>query len=94
MYAVMRRYTGAGALADAMVQRRQEVTDLLKSVPGFRSYHALRTSEGNIATITICDDQAGTEESSRRAAGWVRENLSGASISPPEITQGEVYIDF
>ena len=94
MYAVVRRYTGGSALADALVQRRQEVTDLLKGVPGFKMYHALRTTEGNVATITLCDDKAGTEESSRRAAAWVRENLSGASMSPPEITEGEVFLDF
>jgi hypothetical protein len=94
MYAVVRRYTGASALADALVQREQEVSSLLKGVPGFRMYHALRTSEGNVATITLCDDKAGTEESSRVAATWVRENLSGASISPPEITEGEVFLNF
>ena len=36
MYAVVRRYPGGSALADALVQRRQEVTDLLKGVPGFK----------------------------------------------------------
>jgi hypothetical protein len=94
MYAVVRRYPGGSALADALVQRRQEVTDLLKGVPGFKMYHALRAADGTIATITLCDDQAGTQETSRRAAGWVRENLPNASFGPPEITEGEVFLDF
>lgn len=94
MYIVVRRYTGASALADAMVQREQEVRDLISSVPGFRAYYAARTDGGGVATVTVCDDKAGTDESVRRAGDWVRTNLSGASISPPEITEGETYINF
>jgi hypothetical protein len=94
MYAVMRHYTGASALADALVQRQQEVTQIINTVPGFRAYYALRTGDGRVATITICDDQAGTQESSRRAAAWVRDNMPGASISPPEIVEGETFLNF
>jgi hypothetical protein len=50
------------------------------------------TADGG-ATITICEDQAGTEESVRRAAEWVRQNVQGAD-SPPEITEGEVGLHF
>jgi len=95
MHMVVRRYAGASALADAMVQREQEVRDLISTVPGFRAYYAARAGDGGaVATVTVCDSKAGTDESSRRAADWVRTNLSGASISPPEITEGETYIDF
>jgi hypothetical protein len=94
MYAVVRRYTGADALADAMVPKAAEVTELLSSIPGFKAYYALRTGSGGVTTITVCEDKAGTEESVRRAAEWVRANLSGASISPPEISEGDVYISF
>ncbi|MDP8922354.1 MAG: hypothetical protein M3O34_05690 [Chloroflexota bacterium] len=94
MYAVVRRYTGGGQLADALTQRRQEVVDLLRGVPGFRAYYALRANDGTVATITVCDDQAGTQESTRLAAEWVRQNMSGASISPPEVTEGETFLNF
>ena len=94
MYTVVRRYTGAGPLARAMVERRQEVEEVLRGVPGFRDYYALRAKDGTVATITICDDQVGTSESTRRAAAWVREHLAGVSISPAEITEGETYLTF
>ena len=94
MYAVLRRYVGAGQLADTLVQRRQEVQDLLTTVPGFRAYYALRSGGGTVATITVCDDQAGAQESTRRAADWVRKNMAGASISPPEVTEGELFLNF
>ena len=94
MYVVVRRYTGASKLIDVMVERQGEVKDLIGSVPGFRAYFAVNTGDGGVATITACDDQAGTTESSRRAAEWVRSNLSGVTISAPEINEGEAYIAF
>jgi hypothetical protein len=95
MYIVVRRYSGASALVDAMVQREQEVRELISTVPGFRAYYAARTGGGGgVATVTVCDDKAGTDESTRRAGEWVRANVSGASIGPPEITEGETYITF
>ena len=95
MYVVVRRYTGASALVDVMVQKEQEVRDLISTVPGFRAYYAARTGGGDgVATVTVCDDKAGTDESTRRAGEWVRSNLSGASINPPEVTEGETYITF
>ena len=93
MYAVVRRYTGGGQLADALVQKRSEVEELLRGVPGFRAYYALRAGDGTVATVTVCDDQAGTSESSRRAADWVRQNLSGVSMSAPEVTEGETVLN-
>ena len=94
MYTVVRRYTGAGPLARAMLERRKEVEEVLRGVPGFRAYYALRAKDGTVVTITVCDDQAGTSESTRRAATWVREHLAGVSISPVEITEGETYLSF
>lgn len=94
MYVVVRRYTGASALVDVMVQKEQEVRDLISSVSGFRAYYAARAADGTVVTVTVCDSKEGTDESVRRAAEWVRANTAGASISPPEITEGEAYISF
>ena len=94
MYAVVRRYTEGGQMADALVQRRQEVEPILAGVPGFRAYYALRSGDGTVATITVCDDLAGTQESTRRAADWVGQNLAGASMSSPEVTEGEIFLNF
>jgi heme-degrading monooxygenase HmoA len=94
MYVVVRRYAGASALVDVMVQREQEVRDLISTVPGFRAYYAARTGGGGVMTVTVCDSKEGTDESVHRAADWVRANTAGASIGPPEIAEGETYITF
>ena len=94
MHVVVRSYSGQGApeLFDLLEQREEDVKELISGVPGFVSYAAFRTSEG-VMTVTICDDKAGTDESSNRAAAWVNENVS-ASVDPPEIAEGDTFIQF
>jgi hypothetical protein len=43
--------------------------------------------------VTVCEDKAGTDESSRRAAEWVKENF-GATTDPPAITEGDAVLQF
>ena len=73
MYAVVRTYSGKGAseLFDLLGQREEDVKALISGVPGFVSYVAVRGGAGG-ATVTVCEDKEGTEESSRRAAAWVK----------------------
>jgi hypothetical protein len=94
MYAVVRTYTGQGAseLFDLLGQREADVQSLLSGVPGFVNYVAVRTGDGGV-TVTVCEDKAGTDESSRRAAEWVKENLS-ATANPPAITEGDAVLQF
>jgi hypothetical protein len=94
MYAVVRSYSGQGAseLFDQLEQRNDEIKDLIGGVPGFVSYTAFRSAEGG-ATVTVCQDKTGTDESSRRAAEWVKENISAAA-NPPVITEGGTVAHF
>ena len=93
MYAVVRRYNGATALFDELARREQDVKDVIQGVPGFVAYYLVRSADGG-ATITVCQDQTGTAESSKRAADWVRQNLPNATGTTPEITEGEVIFNF
>jgi hypothetical protein len=93
-HTVIRRYTGEGTdeLFTALEQREDEVRALIGTVPGFVSYTAFRTREGG-TTVTTCEDKAGADESSRRAAEWVRENI-GTTVDPPVITEGDALLRF
>jgi hypothetical protein len=44
--------------------------------------------------VTVCEGQAGTQESTRRASEWVKTNLPGASIGAPQIVKGETFVQF
>ena len=94
MHAVVRTYSGQGAseLFDLLGQREEDVKALISGVPGFVSYAAFRSGDGG-ATVTVCEDKAGTDESSRRAAEWVKENVSGTA-DPPAITEGDTVLHF
>ena len=67
-------------------------TKAITGVPGFVSYAAFRTADGG-RTVTACQDKAGTDESSNRAAAWVKENMT-ASVDPPEIAEGATILQF
>jgi hypothetical protein len=85
---MVRSYSGNGAseLFDQLEQRNDEIKELIGGVPGFVSYTAFRTGDGG-STVTVCEDKTGTDESARRAAEWVKENIS-ATTNPPVITEG------
>ena len=94
MHVVIRTYSGQGAaeLFNLLEQREEDVKALLTGVPGFVSYAAFRTDGGGTA-VTVCQDKAGTDESSRRAAGWVKENVS-TTVDAPAITEGSTVLHF
>ncbi len=63
---------------------------ILEQVPGFLEYFLVETS-GGVLSISVFADQAGAEESTRRAAGWIQQNLTGFFTGPPTTTTGRVW---
>ena len=92
MYATVRRYQNAAALGEAMNSGSGEVKDLITSVPGFVSYYASREGD-TITTVTVCNDKAGCDESTRRARQWVQEKVKSMA-GPPEVSGGSVFLSF
>lgn len=93
MHVVVRSYgQGASDLFAAMEEREDDVRELISGVPGFVSYAAFRTADG-VMTVTVCGDKAGTDESSSRAAAWIGDNVN-AAVDPPQITEGDTFIQF
>jgi len=93
MHAVIRRYTNAATLMDAMARTPNDIERMMSGVPGFVAYHAVRAGD-TLVTVSVCQDSAGTEETNRRAAQWVRDNLPAGAVAAPEITAGEAFINF
>jgi hypothetical protein len=93
MYATIRNYSGGGGFADALVEREEDVRNVIGSIDGFRAYYLVRTGDG-VTTISVYDDQAGAEASTSAAAAYIAENLADASPGAPQITAGEVALSF
>ncbi len=41
-------------------------------------------------STSVYEDKAGAEESNKKAADWVRQNLASLLPNPPQITAGEI----
>src|SRR5436190_4955276 len=91
MYATIRIYKGNAELADKLAARGDEVRSLVGGVEGFRAYYLVRGADGT-ASVTVCDDQSGAEETNSIAADWLRENMPDAGGGAPEIIAGEVVL--
>jgi len=43
-------------------------------------------------SITLYDDEAGTEESARVAASWISDNMPDLAASPPMVSSGTMTL--
>ena len=94
MYATIRMYQGANELVAELRDKQESVKSAISAVPGFQNYYFVDTGDGGGASVTVCNDQAGADASTRAAAAWISENLPGLSIAPPAISAGAVVIAF
>jgi hypothetical protein len=92
MYTVIRRYTG-NSLRDVIKQNEDSLRKTMSGVPGFRGYYMVE-GNGELATITVCENQAGTKESTKRAGEWVKDHVpASANLSKPEVFEGETILE-
>ena len=93
MHAVVRVYSGAGGkkLIDVLEERKKEVEALIRPVKGFVSYSLIRTADGG-ASVTVCQDKAGTDESLQLARDWIAKNASNTGASAPTVIEGSVLL--
>lgn len=93
MQAVVRNYRANAELADELVKRSSDVEELIRGVDGFVAYYLVKTPNGTVS-ISVFEDEAGAQESTRRAAAFVKENIASAAGEPPEVSEGETVIAF
>jgi hypothetical protein len=91
MFASIRKYNGAPTLTEELVKRQDEIKSVLRPLPGFHAYYLLKTNDGAIS-MTVCENQAGADESNRVEATWLKDKLPTFASRTPEITSGEVRI--
>jgi hypothetical protein len=93
MYAAIRSAQAAPSAAPEIAHRiERSFLPTVSSLPGFQGYYVVTTADDVVTTISLFDNQASVEESSRRASAWVAQNLSGLVVSPLHVTAGEVAV--
>ena len=90
MYATVRRYEDVPDPTEAGRQVNEGFVPIISEVPGFVAYYWVDAGDGVMISPSVYEDQSGAEESNRKAAEFVQENLASLLPNPPQITAGEV----
>ncbi len=92
MHAAIRQYQVDPGSVDEIIRGVNEgFLPIIKDVYGFQAYYALDAGGGRLATVSVFEDRAGAEESTRMAADWIRQNMASLLPNPPEVLEGEVF---
>lgn len=93
MHATIRRYQGdPKALSDLARRVGESAREVIVTIPGFDTYGLAVDDKGTLTTFGVYDDKEGSDESTRRAAAWVRQNAADLHLSPPAVTEGNVRL--
>ena len=91
MYVAVRQYKVKAGSMDEIARSAQEgYVPFIRQAPGFVAYYGVVTGSESLLTVSIFQDQAGADESTRLAADFVRQHLAAFFEGPPEIQAGEV----
>ena len=90
MYATIRRYEGATDPRETGRRVNEGFVPIISQIPGFVALYLVDAGGGVMISTSVFEDQSGAEESNRRAADYVRQNLALLLPNPPQITAGEV----
>ena len=91
MHATVRTYSAGPELADALVSREGDVKSLISGIDGFKAYYLIRTADGAVS-VSVYEDEAGSNASTQAAASWISENLPDLTGATPQLSFGEVVI--
>jgi hypothetical protein len=91
MHAAVRTYPVPDV--DALVAKVEaEFVDKVRTVEGFVGYYVIDGGDGTATSVTVGETAEAVEESTRRAADWVRESASDVVGGAPVVTAGEVRV--
>jgi len=93
MHGVLRHYTLDPKDIDEVIRRiAAGGVPIIKAIPGFVSYGIMDAGHGHMVTYSVYETKAGAEESTRKAAAWVKEHIAAMVPSPPRVVEGEVRL--
>jgi hypothetical protein len=93
MRGVIREYRLDPAHLDEVIRRISEaVPSVLQTIPGFVSWAINDAGDGRMLTYSVFEDASGTQESTKRAAEWVRENIASLLPIAYRVTEGDLRV--
>jgi hypothetical protein len=93
MYGVLRHYTVDPKNVDEIVRRvTGEGLTFLTAIPGFVSWGLLDTGHGQLVTFSVYQAKTGTDQSTTKAAAWIKEHIGALLPSPPRVVEGDLRL--
>jgi hypothetical protein len=93
MHGVLRHYTLDAKNVNEVIRRVAEGgVPIIKGIAGFVSYTIMDASHGNLVTYSVYENKTGAEESTKKAAAWVKENIAKMLPNPPRVVEGEIRL--
>jgi hypothetical protein len=93
MHAIVRRYEGVDQNRTDELTKRVGDTLMpkLSKIPGFSGYYLIDGGDGAMSSISFFETSAQSDESSRLADQWIRdEKLEAILPNPPKVMYGKV----
>ncbi len=92
MYVTIRQYKMPDPSAVEEIARRstEGFLPLISQAPGFVAWFLVHREVDVLMSFSVFEEQAGAEESTARAADWIRHNLAEYLPNPPIVTGGAV----
>ena len=97
MYATIRRYTPKGTVDQKDIDElKHRIEDgflpIAQEIRGFHSYYVVNVGNTEILSISVFEDKTGANESTRRAAEFVKDDPMKDRLGTPEILEGELLV--
>jgi hypothetical protein len=91
MHAAVRTYKTSDV--DALVEKvESEFVEQVKGVDGFVGYYVIDGGDGTAASVTVGETEQAVEDTTQRAAEWVKESAADLVEGAPQVTAGEVRV--
>jgi hypothetical protein len=68
----------------------EEFVPLIRQIPGLLAYYWIDAGNGVMVSTSVFESEAGAEESIKKAAAFVRDNLASLLPNPPQVMSGQV----
>jgi hypothetical protein len=93
MHGVLRHYRLDAKNVNEIVRRvASDGIKIIRAIPGFVSYGIMDAGQGHFITYSVYQSKTAAEESTKKAAAWIKENIASMVPSPPSVSQGEVRL--
>jgi hypothetical protein len=97
MYATIRRYTPKGTVdqktLDDLKRRIEDgFLPIVQDIRGFHNYYVVNVGNRELVSINVFEDKTGADESTRRAAEFVKQDPMKDQLGSPEIFEGELLV--